>query len=59
MGSEMCIRDRSFENGSGNMFVHCEVRLLKLKGNASVSIVSLKNPSERQSILLFSKYVKI
>ena len=49
----------SLENGSGNMFVDCEVRLLKHEGNASVSFVSFKNTSELQSILLVSKYVKI
>ena len=38
---------------------YCGAKLLKLKKNWSVSVVSLKNPSELQSILLVSKYVKI
>ena len=49
----------SLENGSDKVCVDCEVRLLKLKGNVSVSFVSFKNPSDSQSILLVSKYVKI
>ena len=49
----------SLKNGSDNVCVDCEVRLLKLEGNASVSFVSFKNPSDSQSILLVSKNVKI
>ena len=49
----------SLENGSDNKLVDCELRLLNLEGNASVSFVSFKNPSELQSILLVSKNVKI
>ena len=36
----------SLENGSDNKYVDIEVRLLNLKGNAPVSSVSFKNPSE-------------
>ena len=49
----------SLENGRGNMCVDCEVRLLKVMRNGSVIVVSLKNPSELQCILLVNKYVKI
>ena len=35
------------------------MRLLKLKRNGSVSVVSLKNPCELQCIWLVNKYVKI
>ena len=49
----------SLENGSDNMCVDCQVRPLNLKGKVSVSFVSFKNPSELQSSLLVSKYVKI
>ena len=35
------------------------MRLLKLKRNGSLSVVSLKNPSELQCIVLVNKYVKI
>ena len=35
------------------------MRLLKLKRNGSVSVVSLKNPSELQCIVLVNKCVKI
>ena len=49
----------SLENGSDNMCVDCQVRLLNLEGKASVSFVSFKNPSELQSSLLVYKYVKI
>ena len=49
----------SLENGTENVCVDYEVRLLKLEVNAPVSFVSFKNTSELQSILLVSKYVKI
>ena len=49
----------SLENGSDNLCVDCEVRLLKHEGNASVSFVSFKNTFELQSTLLVSKYVQI
>ena len=49
----------SLENGSVYMCIDCEVRLFKLEANASVSVLSFKNPSELQSSLLVSKYVKI
>ena len=42
----------SLENGSDNLCVDCEVRLLKLNRHRSVSVVSLKNHSELQSIPL-------
>ena len=45
----------SFENRSENLSVDCEVRLLKLKRGGSVSVVSLKNPSELQCIVLVNK----
>ena len=45
----------SLEIGSDNMCVDCEVRLLKLKRNGSVSVVSLKNPSELKCIVLVNK----
>ena len=41
----------SLENGSVYMRIDCEVRLLKLNRHRSVSVVSLKNPSELQSIV--------
>ena len=49
----------SLENRSEFMSVDCEVRLLKLKRGGSVSVVSLKNPSELQCIVLVNKCVKI
>ena len=48
----------SLENRRENMCVDCEVMLLKLMRNGSVIVVSLKNPSELQCILLVNKYVK-
>ena len=36
----------SLENGSNNVSVDCLVRLSKIKRNGSVSVVSLKNPSD-------------
>ena len=45
----------SLENRRENMCVDCEVRLLKLKRNGSVSVVSLKNPSELKCIVLVNK----
>ena len=41
------------------MCIDCEVRLFKLEANASVSVLSFKNPSELQSISLLRKYFKI
>ena len=49
----------SLDNGSDDMCADCEARLLKLKRNESVSVLSLKNPSELQCIGLVNKYVKI
>ena len=49
----------SLENGSDNLCVDCKVRLLKLNGHRSVSVVSLKNPSELQCIIFVHKWVKI
>ena len=49
----------SLENGSDNLCAGCEVRLLQLNMNRSVSVVSLKNPSELQCIVLVNKCVKI
>ena len=40
----------SLDNGSDDMCADCEARLLKLKRNESVSVVSLKNLDQLQSI---------
>ena len=49
----------SFENGSDNVCADCKARLPKLKRIGSVSVVSLKNPSELWCIVLVTKFVKI
>ena len=41
------------------MWIDCEVGLFKLEANASVSVLSFKNPSELQNISLLGKYFKI
>ena len=49
----------SLENGSDNLCVNCEVRLLKLNRHRSVSVVSLKNPSELQSIVWLANMARL
>ena len=49
----------SLENGSDNLCAGCEVRLLQLNMNRSVSVVILKNPSELQSIVCLANMSRL